>query len=165
MKTVDVGKPADNLGVLLKSVKRDKLRRGMVLSAAHTLTFANSFRAKLYLLTEQEAAIARPLMHDSLLMFYHDTFNCISVPRLESGDNTFVMQGDSCDIQMVLQKKTPLTVGSRFTIRFGSKTLGYGIISKFLPDEDWIAMERERRKRRKLEAKEQAIKEAMGIVE
>ena len=70
-----------------------------------------------------------------------------------------MLQGDTADIEILMQKKIPMTLGSRFTLRYGSKTLGYGVISEFLPDKDWIEVERERKTRRKKEYKEKQKQE------
>jgi len=158
-KNVAQAYPGDILGVCLKNVKIDKVKRGMFVISPKAFHFGNRIKAKIYLLTKEESTCDRPLVHESNLICYYYTANPSCFIYLSGGKNTFVLQGDTADIEILMQKKIPMTLGSRFTLRYGSKTLGYGVISEFLPDKDWIEVERERKTRRKKEYKEKQKQE------
>ncbi|MES1905193.1 MAG: hypothetical protein MHPSP_001843 [Paramarteilia canceri] len=161
LKTVTEAHPGDILGVCIKGVKKDHVKRGMILSVPKYMHFGNHFKAKLYILSKQEASIEKPLLHETLLVVYYQTGHITSFVYLPGGENTFILQGDSGECDILMQKKTPMLIGSRFTLRTGSHTIGYGIVSEFKPDLDWFDVEKERKKRRKAEAKALA-EEAQG---
>ncbi|MEN2496104.1 MAG: hypothetical protein MHMPM18_000667 [Marteilia pararefringens] len=159
LKSVDEGKAGDILGVCVKNIKRDKLKRGMVLSKPKTLECVNNIRAKIYALSKEESGSESILYHEGQCQMFQNTFKVSAFVYMDDGPDSFLMPGDSAEMRILMNKKMPLQIGSRFTIRKGPKTLGYGIVTKFEENEDWFEVEEERKKRKK------AIEKAKKLAE
>ncbi|XP_033103918.1 elongation factor Tu, mitochondrial-like isoform X1 [Anneissia japonica] len=134
-KILDQGQAGDQLGVLVRGVKRDEVRRGMVVSKPGILNPNNHCEAQVYLLKPEEGGRHKPFMTNfSPVMFSH-TWDCSA--RIVLPDNKeMVMPGEDTNIILQLKKPMVTQIGQRFTLRDGRITLGTGVITKVLPNID-----------------------------
>jgi len=130
-RQLEVGMPGDNLGVLLRSLKRDDIRRGQVLSKPNSLKAHNKIKAKLYVLTEAEGGRSKPFHDNYRPQLYIRTADVTGAFKLPAGV-AVVMPGDTLDIEIDLVHPVPLLEGQRFSIREGGKTIGVGVVAKIL---------------------------------
>ena len=157
-KTLDEAQAGDNAGVLVKGVKREDLRRGMVLTKPGMFTQHKRVEVQIYLLTKDEGGQNRPLLDEAVNMIYSLTWNFPAYADL-SGNETaktieqnvvdkkgndmgkkhrkLIMPGEDAKLVFKLTRAMPFDVGQRFTIRTGEFTLGTGIVTKLLPDDEW----------------------------
>jgi elongation factor Tu len=151
-KTLDQGQAGDNAGLLVKGVKRDELKRGMAVIKPGTIKQHNGIETQVYVLNKEEGGRARPINMNSQLMMYSYTWNMpvfvikmpgVSEKKVESKDADqestqvqLVMPGEDAKIHFRLHKHMPLEIGQRFTLRFGHFTVGTGIVSRMLKDDE-----------------------------
>jgi elongation factor Tu len=129
-KSLDIAEAGDNIGVLVKAVKRNEVRRGFVLAAVNTIKAYSNFKAKIYALTKKEGGRHKPFTTNYTPQFFFRTANVtgsIVLPEEVSA----VMPGDSLVVNIKLVDKVPLNIGLRFVMREGNITIGAGIILDF----------------------------------
>ncbi|XP_071945286.1 elongation factor Tu-like [Antedon mediterranea] len=132
-KSLDQGQAGDQVGILVRGVKRDEVRRGMMVSRPGLLNPNNHCEAQVYLLKEEEGGRQKPFMTNfSPIMFSHtwDSAARIVLPA----DKEMVMPGEDTTMTLELLKPMVTQVGQRFTLRDGKITLGTGVITKVLPN-------------------------------
>ncbi|KAG0260121.1 translation elongation factor Tu [Actinomortierella ambigua] len=130
-KELDHGQAGDNMGALLRGVKREQLRRGMVLAAPGTVKAYKKFDASLYILSKDEGG-----RHTGFLSNYRpqmfvrtsDVTVTLTHPEEEEQDK-MVLPGDNVTMKCELVHGIPLEKGQRFTIREGGRTVGTGVVS------------------------------------
>lgn len=131
-KTCETGEAGDQLGVLLRGVKRPELRRGMVLGKAGTVKMHQKFEASVYVLGKAEGGIGKPISNNYTAMLYSKTWNMMArVPPSEENE-VMVMPEEQGTVPLVLRVPLVVAEGDRFTIRSGKSTIGTGLISKLL---------------------------------
>lgn len=130
-KICDVGEAGDQLGVLLRGVKRDEVKRGMVLGKTGSIKMQQKFEASVYVLTKAEGGQGTPLIGNQMCMLYSKTWNMMGrIPPAEEEKKEMVMPGEQGALEFVVMKPLVLMEGDRFTIRLGKTTVGTGLISK-----------------------------------
>jgi len=133
-KSLDRGEAGDQMGALIKGVKRDDVRRGYCIGKPGTLKMYNRFEAQVYLLSKDEGGKNKPVTPWSQAITFCNTWNQPAL--LEIPDKDLLMPGEDGKIVFNLTKRMVLEKNQRFTLRDGSSTLGYGVISEILPDRD-----------------------------
>lgn len=130
-KSMDMAEVGDNVGVLVKAVKRDDVKRGFVLATVNTIKAFNNFKAKIYVLTKKEGGRHKPFVTHYTPQFFFRTAN-ITGSIILPEEVSVVMPGDSLMITVKLVDKVPLNIGLRFVMREGNITIGAGIILELL---------------------------------
>jgi elongation factor Tu len=128
-KILDQGQAGDNVGALLRGIKRTDIERGQVLAKPGSATPHTSFDAKVYCLTKEEGGRHKPFFKGYRPQFYFRTTDVTGSVELPAGTE-MVMPGD--DIEMKVELITPIAMeeGLRFAIREGGRTIGAGVVSK-----------------------------------
>jgi len=128
-KLLDQGQAGDNVGALLRGIKRTDIERGQVLAKPGTTTPHTRFDAKVYCLTKEEGGRHKPFFKGYRPQFYFRTTDVTGSIELPSGVE-MVMPGD--DIEMKVELITPIAMeeGLRFAIREGGRTIGAGVVAK-----------------------------------
>jgi len=130
-KSLDLAEVGDNVGVLVKAVKRDDVRRGFVLACINTIKSFINFKAKIYALTKKEGGRHKPFTTNYTPQFFFRTANMTGSIILPE-EISVVMPGDSIVVKVKLVDRVPLNIGLRFVIREGNITIGAGIILELL---------------------------------
>jgi elongation factor Tu len=120
-----------NVGVRLRGIKADAIRRGQVLAAPKSIRPRQKFRAEVYALKKEEGGRHTPFFAGYKPQFYVRTTDVTGVVTLPPGVE-MVMPGDGARIEVSLDRPIALEVGSRFAIREGGKTVGSGVVSEVL---------------------------------
>ncbi len=130
-KILDEGQAGDNVGCLLRGVKREEIERGQVLAKPGSITPHTKFEAEAYVLTKEEGGRHTPFFNGYRPQFYFRTTDVTGVATLPEGTE-MVMPGDN--IKLVVQLITPIAMdeGLRFAIREGGRTVGAGVVTKIL---------------------------------
>jgi len=130
-KTLDEGRAGDNIGCLLRGIRRDEVDRGQVLAAPGSITPHTRFLAQVYVLTKEEGGRHTPFFDGYRPQFYIRTLDVTGTVRLPDGVE-MVMPGDDVNLEVQLIVPVALEVGSRFAIREGGRTVGAGVITEIL---------------------------------
>jgi elongation factor Tu len=125
------GLAGQNVGVRLRGVKADDVRRGQVLAAPKSIRPRSRFRAEVYALKKEEGGRHTPFFGGYKPQFYVRTTDVTGVVALPEGVE-MVMPGDNARIVVSLDRPVALEAGSRFAIREGGKTVGSGVVSEVL---------------------------------
>jgi elongation factor Tu len=130
-KLLDQGQAGDNVGVLLRGVKKEEVERGMVLAKPGSITPHTKFKAEAYVLTKEEGGRHTPFFKGYRPQFYFRTTDVTGVVTLPEGVE-MVMPGDnmSCSVELI----TPIAMDKelRFAIREGGRTVGAGVITEVI---------------------------------
>ncbi len=130
-KLLDRGEAGDNVGVLLRGVKKEEVERGMVLAKPGSITPHTKFKAEAYILTKEEGGRHTPFFNGYRPQFYFRTTDVTGVVKLAEGVE-MVMPGDnmSCSVELI----TPIAMDKelRFAIREGGRTVGAGVITEVI---------------------------------
>jgi elongation factor Tu len=130
-KLVDEGRAGENVGILLRGVKREEVERGQVLASPGSITPHNRFECEVYVLTEKEGGRHTPFLKGYQPQFFFRTTDVTGVLTLPDGVDT-VMPGDTTVVSVELQNPIAMEAGQRFAIREGGKTVGAGVVLKIL---------------------------------
>jgi elongation factor Tu len=130
-KTLDRGEAGDNLGALLRGVKRDEITRGQVICAPGSITPYEKFEAQVYILTKEEGGRHTPFFANYRPQFFFRTADVTGGISLPDGTE-MVMPGDDTKLTVDLISKVPMDVGLRFAIREGGRTVGAGVVAKVM---------------------------------
>ena len=130
-KTLDQGEAGDNVGVLLRGVKRDEVERGQVLARPKTITPHRKIKAEVYVLNKEEGGRHTPFFTGYRPQFYLRTTDVTGVVSLEEGVE-MVMPGDNATFLVELIVPIAMEQGLRFAIREGGRTVGAGIVSEIM---------------------------------
>jgi elongation factor Tu len=130
-KLLDEGQAGDNIGVLLRGLKREDVERGQVLAAPGSITPHTQFEGSAYILTKDEGGRHTPFFSGYRPQFYFRTTDVTGVLTLPEGTE-MVMPGDNIKIQGELITPVAMDEGLRFAIREGGKTVGAGVVSKII---------------------------------
>ncbi|AOA63293.1 Elongation factor Tu [Komagataella phaffii CBS 7435] len=133
-KELDQAQAGDNAGILLRGIKRDDLKRGMILSKPGTVNAHTKFLASLYILTKDEGGRHSPFGENYRPQMFVRTADVTVVLRFpEDADHSAqVMPGDNVEMECEIVHATPLEVGQRFNIREGGHTVGTGMITRII---------------------------------
>ena len=130
-KLLDQGQAGDNVGVLLRGVKREDIERGQVLAKPGSITPHTKFKAEAYVLTKEEGGRHTPFFKGYRPQFYFRTTDVTGICELPEGVE-MVMPGDN--IAMTIELITPIAMdkGLRFAIREGGRTVGAGAVTDII---------------------------------
>ena len=132
-KTLDEGEAGDNVGLLLRGIDKDEVKRGMVVVHPGAITPHDHFKASIYVLKKEEGGRHTPFGNKYRPQFYLRTMDCTGEIKLPEGVE-MVMPGDNVEIEVALIYKVALNEGLRFAIREGGRTVGSGQITALLDD-------------------------------
>ena len=127
-KLLDQGQAGDNIGALLRGVKRDDVERGQVLAAPKSITPHKKFKAEVYVLSKEEGGRHTPFFTGYRPQFYFRTTDITGIIALEEGVE-MVMPGDNATFIVELIAPIAMEQGLRFAIREGGRTVGAGVVS------------------------------------
>jgi elongation factor Tu len=128
-KLLDKAEPGDNVGVLLRGVKKEEVERGQVLAKPGSITPHTKFKAEVYVLSKDEGGRHTPFFTNYRPQFYFRTSDVTGTLTLPEGVE-MVMPGDNVSVDCVLLKTVAMEKGQRFAIREGGRTIGAGRISE-----------------------------------
>ena len=132
-KVLDEGEAGDNVGLLLRGIDKEEIKRGMVVVHPGAITPHDHFKASIYVLKKEEGGRHTPFGNRYRPQFYLRTMDCTGEITLPEGVD-MVMPGDNVEIEVTLIYKVALNEGLRFAIREGGRTVGSGQITQILPD-------------------------------
>ena len=130
-KLLDEGQAGDNIGALLRGVKREDIERGQVLAAPGSITPHTKFKAECYILGKDEGGRHTPFFNGYRPQFYFRTTDVTGVITLGEGVE-MVMPGDNLHVDAELITPIAMDVGLRFAIREGGRTVGAGVVSEII---------------------------------
>ncbi|XP_014259026.1 uncharacterized protein LOC106672255 [Cimex lectularius] len=117
----------DQLGALIRGVKRDEIRRGMIMCKPGAMTAQDHIESQVYLLNKDEGGRNKPLVPYTQVQMFSRTWDCavqVTVP-----DKEMVMPGEDAKVVLKLIRPMVLEKGQRFTLRIGSTTVGTGVVT------------------------------------
>jgi elongation factor Tu len=130
-KLLDEVQAGDNIGALLRGVKREEIERGQVLAAPKSITPHTKFKSECYILGKDEGGRHTPFFNGYRPQFYFRTTDVTGVVTLAEGVE-MVMPGDNISAAVELITPIAMDVGLRFAIREGGRTVGAGVISEII---------------------------------
>jgi len=128
-KLLDEGQAGDNVGALLRGIKREEIERGQVLAAPKSINPHTKFKAECYILGKDEGGRHTPFFNGYRPQFYFRTTDVTGVVTLAEGVE-MVMPGDNIAAEIELITPIAMDPGLRFAIREGGRTVGAGVISE-----------------------------------
>lgn len=158
-KTLDQAQAGDQLGALIRGVKRDEAKRGMFLCKPGSFKPRDHVTAKVYMLSKDETTTPIPLKNHSKLKMFSYTWDVIMEVRLRDGQK-MVMPGEDATIDVHLLKQTAIEKGQRFTLRQSKATVATGVVtsinSNLTPEQIAILNESRKMRQRRLAQLEEA---------
>ncbi len=130
-KILDRGEAGDNVGILLRGVEKDDIRRGMVICKPGTVKPHSKFKAEVYVLSKEEGGRHTPFFNNYRPQFYLRTTDVTGEIKLPDGVE-MVMPGDNISIEVELINAVAMEKGLRFAIREGGRTVGAGQVTDIL---------------------------------
>jgi elongation factor Tu len=130
-KVLDEGVAGDNVGCLLRGVKREEIERGQVLAQPGSITPHTKYEAEVYVLTKEEGGRHTPFFNGYRPQFYFRTTDVTGSVALQEGVE-MVMPGDNTKMTVELLTPIAMDEGLRFAIREGGRTVGAGVVTKIL---------------------------------
>jgi elongation factor Tu len=130
-KLLDEGQAGDNVGLLLRGVKKEDVERGQVLAKVGSITPHTEFEAEVYVLTKEEGGRHTPFVSGYKPQFYIRTTDVTGEITLPEGSE-LVMPGDTVTVKVALVAPIALTDNQRFAIREGGHTVGAGVVTKVI---------------------------------
>jgi elongation factor Tu len=130
-KLLDEGQAGDNVGLLLRGIKREEVERGMVLAKPGSVTPHVKFEAEVYVLKKEEGGRHTPFFNGYRPQFYFRTTDVTGNVQLPAGTE-MVMPGDNIKVEVTLVSKIAAEQGLRFAIREGGRTVGAGVVTKII---------------------------------
>jgi elongation factor Tu len=130
-KTLNEGIAGDNVGLLLRGLKKEDIQRGQVLAAPNSIKPHTQFEAEVYVLSKEEGGRHTPFFTGYRPQFYFRTTDVTGATKLLGGAE-MCMPGDNVKVEVELGKPIALEEQSRFAIREGGKTVGSGVVTKIL---------------------------------
>ncbi|MEZ6120903.1 MAG: elongation factor Tu [Pirellulaceae bacterium] len=129
-KLLDEGRAGDNVGCLLRGLKREEIERGQVLAKPGTIKTHTKFEAEIYCLSKEEGGRHTPFFSGYRPQFYFRTTDVTGSANLI--DAEMCMPGDNVKLSVELQKPIAMDDGVRFAIREGGRTVGSGVVTKII---------------------------------
>jgi elongation factor Tu len=130
-KLLDAGQAGDNVGVLLRGIKREDIERGQVLAKPGSITPHTEFTAQVYVLSKEEGGRHTPFFNNYRPQFYFRTTDVTGEVQLPEGTE-MAMPGDNTEMTVRLIQPVAMAEGLRFAIREGGRTVGAGRVVKIL---------------------------------
>lgn len=130
-KLLDEGRAGDNVGLLLRGLKREDIERGQVLAKPGSITPHKKFKAEVYVLTKEEGGRHTPFFTKYRPQFYFRTTDVTGTVNLAEGVE-MVMPGDNTSIEVELLTPVAMDKELRFAIREGGRTVGSGVVTQII---------------------------------
>ena len=130
-KILDEGQAGDNVGCLLRGIKREEIERGQVLCKPGSITPHTHFKAEVYVLKKEEGGRHTPFFNGYRPQFYFRTTDVTGVANLPEGTD-MVMPGDNVQMEVELIQPIAMDAGLRFAIREGGRTVGSGVVTEIV---------------------------------
>jgi elongation factor Tu len=130
-KLLDEGQAGDNVGLLLRGVKKEDIERGMVLAKSGSIAPHKKFKAEVYVLTKEEGGRHTPFFNGYRPQFYFRTTDVTGSATLPAGVE-MVMPGDNVQMEVELISTIAMEKELRFAIREGGRTVGAGVVTEIL---------------------------------
>lgn len=130
-KTLDQGQAGDNVGVLLRGIRKEDVQRGQVLAKPGSIKPHNKFECQVYVLSKEEGGRHTPFFSGYRPQFYFRTTDVTGEAKLLGGAE-MCMPGDNVTMEVTLGKPIAMVENVRFAIREGGKTVGSGVVTKIL---------------------------------
>ena len=130
-KLLDRGEAGDNVGILLRGIDKEQIRRGMVLCAPKSVKPHTEFKAEVYVLSKEEGGRHTPFFNKYRPQFYFRTTDVTGEIELPAGVE-MVMPGDNVSINVKLIASVAMEKGLRFAIREGGRTVGAGQVTEIV---------------------------------
>src|SRR6058998_2073320 len=130
-KILDEARAGENVGLLLRGIKREDVERGQVICKPGSITPHTEFDAQVYILSKDEGGRHTPFFNNYRPQFYFRTTDVTGVVDLPEGTE-MVMPGDNTDMKVTLIQPIAMEEGLRFAIREGGRTVGAGRVTKIL---------------------------------
>ena len=130
-KLLDEGRAGDNVGCLLRGIKKDEVERGMVLAVPGSITPHMKFKGEVYVLSREEGGRHTPFFPGYRPQFYFRTTDVTGSVQLPEGVE-MVMPGDNVEMTVDLHTPIAMEKGLRFAIREGGRTVGAGVVAKII---------------------------------
>jgi len=130
-KTLDEGRAGDNVGILLRGLKKEDVERGQVLAKPGSITPHTEFEGEVYVLTQEEGGRHTPFFAGYKPQFYFRTTDITGDVTLPEGTE-MVMPGDTVNLKIKLLAPIAMEEKQRFAIREGGKTVGAGVVTKII---------------------------------
>src|SRR5690349_24050256 len=130
-KILDQGQAGDNVGCLLRGIKREEIERGQVLCKPGSITPHTHFKAEVYVLKKEEGGRHTPFFNGYRPQFYFRTTDVTGVANLPEGTD-MVMPGDNVQMEVELIQPIAMDAGLRFAIREGGRTVGSGVVTEIV---------------------------------
>lgn len=128
-KILSVAEVGDNVGILIKNIKKEHVKRGYILCAPGTMKIYKAFEAKVYILNKAEGGRHKPFVSGYKPQFFFRTSNITGAVTL-TGDNAVAMPGDALVVNVYLSDFCPLNKGLKFVMRESTITIGAGVITE-----------------------------------
>jgi len=128
-KLLDEGQAGENVGLLIRGIKREDVERGQVVVKPGTTTPHTNFEANVYILSKDEGGRHTPFFNNYRPQFYFRTTDVTGVVTLPEGTE-MVMPGDNTEMSVELIQPIAMDEGLRFAIREGGRTVGAGRVTK-----------------------------------
>jgi len=143
-KSLDVAQAGDNVGVLLRGVLKEQIKRGMCLSKPNSMEIRRNCEGEIYVLKPDEGGRSKPFFtgyRPQCFIRTADTAVDVTLPE----ELQMAMPGDNITVNLKLAYPLPIVKGQRFALREGGKTVAAGVITKLLEDSDADIKEEEER--------------------
>jgi len=134
-KELDSGQAGDNVGILVRGLKREDVERGQVVAKKGTIKPHQHFECEVYVLNKEEGGRHTPFFNNYRPQFYFRTTDVTGSVELPENIK-MVMPGDNVTMTVTLISSIAMTEGSRFSIREGGRTVGSGVVTKILADSN-----------------------------
>jgi elongation factor Tu len=130
-KLLDEGQAGDNIGALLRGLKREEVERGQVLAKPGSITPHTKFKGEVYVLTKEEGGRHTPFFNGYRPQFYFRTTDVTGAMTLPAGVE-MVMPGDNISVEVELITPIAMEKELRFAIREGGRTVGAGVVAEVI---------------------------------
>jgi elongation factor Tu len=130
-RPLDRGEAGQNVGLLLRGIKADQIRRGQVIAAPRTIRPRSQFKGEVYVLSKEEGGRHTPFFNGYTPQFFFGTTDVTGTAEV-LGDAEMALPGDGVTLGVCLRRPIALDDGARFAIREGGKTVGSGVVTKVL---------------------------------
>jgi elongation factor Tu len=130
-KILEEGRAGDNVGVLLRGIKKNEVQRGQVLAKPGSITPHTEFECEVYILTKEEGGRHTPFFSGYRPQLYMRTADVTGKVELPEGTE-MVMPGDTVNVKVSLISPVAMEEKQKFAIREGGRTVGAGVITKII---------------------------------
>jgi len=151
-KTLEQAVAGDQMGILLKGLKRGDVRRGMCVSKKGEVQQHDNADVQLYMLTKDEGGSNLPLTHGKQVLCYSQTWDCACYVSLPAGKE-MIMPGEDINLNLRFNKQMTLKEGQSFTLRGAGMTIASGKVTKIndnMTEAEWAYMKANKKQKEKM---------------